>query len=134
MKYSQTAGIIFSLCIIVLCFFPWTYIESQHLTITGFSTTGTTYGKPGLLNAILCTLMILLFAVPALWSKRTNVLLAALNLAWSFRNYLLLSFCMMGECPERKPALFGLLLSAIIVMVMALLPKIPFKKELPESD
>ena len=129
MKHSQTAGIIASLIIIFLCFLPWTYIVSQQITVTGFSAPGTSYGKPGLMNVILCGLMVILFAVPAVWSKRTNVFLAALNLAWSFRNFLLLSSCMMGECPEKKPALYLLLFAAAVIMTMALLPKIPMIKK-----
>ena len=128
MKHSQTAGIIASLVIVLLCFLPWTFIASQQITVTGFHATGTNYGKPGLLNVILCGLMIILFAIPAIWSKRTNVFLAALNLAWSFRNFLLLSSCMMGECPEKKVALYLLLLIAVVVMIMALLPKLPHGK------
>ncbi len=130
MKYSQTAGIISALIIMLLCFLPWTYIASQQITVTGFSATGTNYGKPGLLNMILCGLMVILFGIPALWAKRTNVLLAALSLAWSFRNFLLLSSCMMGECPEKKPALYAIFFLALVMMTMTLLPKLPVKKDL----
>lgn len=129
MKYSQTTGIIAALCLIGICFFPWSYIASQHITVTGFSAVGTSYGKPGMLNTILGSLMIILFAVPALWAKRTNVFLAAFNLAFSFRNYLLLSACMMGECPEKKPALYIALILSLLIMVMTLLPKLPVKTE-----
>ena len=78
MKYSQTIGIIAALMLIGICFLPWSYIASLNITITGFSAAGTNYGKPGLVNAILCSLMIILFAVPAIWAKRTNFFLAAL--------------------------------------------------------
>jgi uncharacterized membrane protein YuzA (DUF378 family) len=68
-----------------------------------------------------------MFAVPAIWSKRTNVFLGALNLAWAFRNYLLLSSCLMGECPEKKTALFILVGLAIVMQIMSLLPKLQVK-------
>ena len=129
MKHSQTTGIITTLLLIVTCFFPWSYIVSQNITVSGFDATGTNFGKPGLLNTILGALMIIFFAIPAIWAKRTNVFVAALNLAFSFRNYLLLSACLMGECPEKKPALFVLLGLSVVIMVMALLPKIPVKKQ-----
>lgn len=90
---------------------------------------GTYFGKPGLFNVIVCCIMMVLFAVPAIWSKRTNVFLAAINLAWAFRNYLLVSACMMGECPEKKPALFALVGLALVIQVMALLPKIEMQRK-----
>ncbi len=124
MKHSQTIGIIAAILIITLCFFPWVYIASRQLTVTGFSAEGTNFGKPGLFTVILCGIMIVMFLVPRIWAKRTNVFIAALNLAWSFRNFLLVSSCMMGECPEKKPALFAILVLAMVVQLMALLPKL----------
>lgn len=124
MKYSQTIGIIACIALVGICFLPWSFIASQQITVTGFQATGTSFGKPGLFNTIMCAVMVLLFAIPAIWSKRTNVFIAALNLAWSFRNFLLLSSCMMGECPEKKPALYILLFLSVIIQLMAFLPKI----------
>jgi hypothetical protein len=124
MKYSQFIGVIAAFLLIVVCFFPWSFIASQQLTVTGLHAAGTNYGKPGLFNIILCLILIVLFALPAIWAKRTNVFIAALNLAWAIRNYLLLSFCMMGECPEKKPALFALIALAVVIQLMSLLPKL----------
>lgn len=127
MKYSQTTGIIAALCLMVICFLPWSYIPSHQITVTGFHAAGTDFGKPGLFNFAMSFAMLVMFAIPAVWAKRTNVFLGALNLAWAFRNYLLLSACLMGECPERKPALFMLLGLSIIIQLMTLLPKLEVK-------
>lgn len=124
MKYSQRIGIAAAIGIMALCFLPWSYIASKQITVTGFFAVGTNFGKPGLFNFILCIVMLIMFAVPAVWAKRTNVFAGALNLAWSFRNFLLLSSCMMGECPEKKPALYLLVLLSLVTQVMAFLPKI----------
>lgn len=124
MKYSQTIGIIACIALTGICFLPWSFIASQQITVTGFHAAGTSFGKPGLFNTIMCAIMVILFVVPAVWAKRTNVFVAALNLAWSFRNYLLLSACMMGECPEKKPALYILLFLSVTIQLMAFLPKI----------
>lgn len=129
MKYSQTIGFLAALLMIGLCFFPWSFIASQQLTITGMHAEGTNFGKPGLFNCILCVTMALLFLVPRVWAKRTNVFIAAFNLAWSFRNYLLVSSCMMGECPEKKPALFALLGLALVAQLMTLFPKMELPKK-----
>jgi hypothetical protein len=124
MKHSQTIGIIAALLVIVLCFFPWSYVVSKQLTISGFHTEGTSFGKPGLFNIILCSVMIVFFLLPRIWAKRTNIFIAVLNLAWSFRNFLLISACMLGECPEKKPALYAILILSIVIQFMTFLPKI----------
>ncbi len=129
MKYSQPIGMIASLALMAVCFMPWTFIASHQLTITGFSAEGTNFGKPGLFNFVLSFIMLIMFAVPAIWAKRTNVFMAALNLAWSFRNYLLVSACMMGECPEKKWALFAIIGLAILLQIMSLLPKLDLSKK-----
>ena len=124
MKHSQLIGIVAVLALTGICFMPWTVIESKNIVVTGFASEGTSYGKPGYMNVILSMVSLLLFAIPKIWAKRTNVFVAAINLAWAFRNYLVLSGCMLGECPEKKPGLYLLLLAAAVIQVMALLPKI----------
>ena len=131
MKHSQLIGNIAAVSILCICFFPWSYIPSAQVTVSGFHAEGTSFGKPGVLNCLLCLVAIVLFSIPAIWAKRTNVFIAALNLAWAFRNYLLLSFCMMGECPEKKIALYGLMGISIVMLVMTFLPKIDIKKTDP---
>jgi hypothetical protein len=130
MKYSQTIGLVAALLMIGLCFLPWSFIESKQLIISGIDAAGTNFGKPGLFNLVLSAVLSLLFLVPRIWAKRTNVFVAAFNLAWAFRNYLLVSSCMMGECPEKKPALYALLGLAIVAQLMTLFPRIelPAKK------
>jgi len=103
---------------------PWTFIASKNITVTGFSAEGTSFGKPGYLNVILSFVCLIFFIIPKIWAKRTNVFIAAINLAWAFRNYLLLSSCLLGECPEKKAGLYLLLLASVIMQAMALLPKI----------
>lgn len=124
MKYSQQAGIAAALALIVICFLPWSFIASRQLTISGLSAAGTNFGKPGIFNIIMTCAALLLFAVSRAWAKRTNVFICAINLAWSIRNYILLSTCLLGECPDKKPALYALIILAVIMQVMAFLPKI----------
>lgn len=127
MKHSQTIGIIATLALVAICFLPWSYIASRQITITGFQAVGTNFGKPGLFTVILSGIMLVMFTVPAIWSKRTNVFIAALNLAWSFRNYLMISTCLMGECPEKKPALYAQVVLSAVILLMTLLPKLDLK-------
>ena len=128
MKYSQQIGIIAAFILLALCFLPWTVIESKGLTISGFVAEGTSFGRPGLFHVFFCTAAILFFAIPRIWTKRTNVFIGAINLAWAIRNYVLVSSCMFGECTVKQPALYGILACAIVIQIMVLFPKIPVVK------
>ncbi|MBG9377229.1 hypothetical protein I5907_13385 [Panacibacter sp. DH6] len=129
MKHSQLIGILAVLALIGICFMPFTFIASKQITVTGFSAEGTNFGKPGYLNVILSVICLIFFAVPKIWAKRTNVFIAAINLAWALRNYLLLGSCILGECPEKKAGLYLLMLAAIVIQAMTLLPKMDVMNE-----
>lgn len=129
MKYSQTIGIAAGVLLIAACFLPWSFIESRQLTVSGLEAAGTNFGKPGLFNIVVGAVCMLLFAIPRIWAKRTNVFLNAINLAWAIRNYIIVSSCMMGECPVKKAGLYVLLVAAIIMQAMALFPRMDVQKK-----
>jgi hypothetical protein len=124
MKYSQIIGIVASVILISLCFTTWVYIPSLQLNLTGFKTSGTNWGKPGLMHIYLSGINILLFLIPKIWAKRTNVFFAGINLAWAVRNFIVISSCFMGECPEKQISIYLLIVFAFIILIMSLLPKI----------
>ncbi|MFZ6023346.1 MAG: hypothetical protein ACOYVG_02700 [Bacteroidota bacterium] len=125
MKYSQQIGIAAAIGLIVCCFFPWSIIISKQLSISGFAAEGTSFGRPGLFHLIFCSVSIVFFLIPRIWAKRTNVFIGAINLAWAIRNFVLVSSCMLGECPEKQPALYAILACAIIIQLMVLFPNMP---------
>jgi hypothetical protein len=129
MKYSQYIGIIACLGVLICSFLPWSIVVSEHITISGFDTTGTRFGRPGLFLDFFTVLSLLLFAIPAIWAKRTNIFIGALVFAWSIRNYILVSTCLMGECPVKQTALYVLVTASFVVMIMTLLPKINTSKK-----
>lgn len=128
MKYSQQIGILGVAILVIACFMPWSLIVSQQITVSGFEATGTNFGKPGLVNLFLGLVILVLFVLPQIWAKRLNLFLAAFNLAWSVRNYLLVTACLMGECPEKKMGIYLLIAASVLIQVMALLPKMDIKK------
>ncbi|MER3498118.1 MAG: hypothetical protein C4308_05505 [Chitinophagaceae bacterium] len=117
-------GLLVTLALIIACFFPWVYIETKSLTLTGIHTEGTNFGKPGYFHFFLAAFFILFHFTPRLWAKRLNLLVTALNLAWAVRNYFLISSCQAGECPEKKWALYIVLASSVLMLVAALLPDV----------
>jgi hypothetical protein len=123
MKYSAHIGILFCGILVLTSYFPWIYIESLHLHVTGVGADiKTVFGKPALMNFYLLPLIVLLFLIPKLWAKKINPFIGAINFAWALRNILLLSTCRNGECPQQKIALYLYFISAIVILVMTLLP------------
>ena len=112
-------------------FFTWVVIESKNLVISGMQTTGTSYGKPGLLTLVFCALVAVFALVPRIWAHRICILCSAFNAAWALRNFLMLSTCQGGECPQRQPAFYVYLFSSIALLVLVLVQdvKLPQRNE-----
>jgi hypothetical protein len=131
MKYSQLIGIAAAIGVIIACFLPWCYIPSLKLSLDGFHGTLTErldFGKQGKAHVVLSVICLVFFALPKIWAKRTNMLIAGINLSLAIKNYIIFSMCRNAECPEVKPALYLLLFFAVVMFVMTLLPKIDLGK------
>jgi hypothetical protein len=128
-KYSQIVGIVTAIIVIVLCHFPWSIVVERNIVISGMNTKGTDFGRPGLLNIILSIASILLFSLPKVWAKRTNLFIGTIAFAWSIRNYILVTTCYLGECPQKQPALFALVFFSFMTMLMTFFPKLELKEE-----
>ncbi len=118
MKYSQSIGILCCVFLVYSCFIPWSFIESQHILVTGLNRSVPDFGRPGLLHVILAGLLIIFFLVPRIWAKRLNVFLGAFNLAWSIRNYLLVTSCEAGDCPEKRTGIYLVLILSGLILLM----------------
>ncbi|HEY8397512.1 MAG TPA: hypothetical protein VIK80_06200 [Flavihumibacter sp.] len=128
MKYTNQLGALASLLIIGTCFVTWVTIPGTTITISGMATEGTNYGRPGLMNIIMCSAAFILFLVPKVWAKRTNLFVSGFNAAWAFRNFILVSTCHAGDCPDRHWGLFVYLILALFQLVMACLPRLELKE------
>ncbi len=122
-------GILATIALVTACFFPWVFIESKNITVTGIDSTGTSFGKPGYFHFVLAAFYLVFHFTPRIWSKRMNLLIAALNIGWAARNYFLISSCAGGDCPEKKAALYIVLISSFIMLIAALFPKIKLLEE-----
>ncbi|MGB3005669.1 MAG: hypothetical protein WBC06_04105, partial [Chitinophagaceae bacterium] len=114
--------------LIASCFMPWVLIESRNITISGLDSTGTNYGKPGVFHLFFAALFLIFHLIPQLWAKRFNLPVAALNIAWAIRNYLVIATCQVGECPDRKLGLYMMLLGSVLMLAAALFPDIKLKE------
>jgi hypothetical protein len=67
--------------------------------------------------------------IPKVWAKRTNLLVILFNLAWAFRNFLIIGHCEGGDCPVKQTGLYLILICSIIMAVSALFPDMKLKEE-----
>jgi hypothetical protein len=133
MKFSKWVGLFAVLLLIFSAFQPWITIPARQLTITGLDTTGTNFGKPALMNIIISSIAAIFFIIPPLMAKRANVFVCTLNMAWAIRNFILLSICRTGECPEKQHGIYLLLVASLIMMAASLFPDVTIKQERGEQ-
>lgn len=129
MKYSQLVGIVGSLLLAAASFMPWAWYPDLGKEFTGFFSEQDRYGRPGDILLFFCVVMILLFVIPRIWAKRTNIFMAAITLAFVVRCYILYTGCYRGICPEKRVGIFLVLLGAVIAMTATLLPRLPVGEE-----
>lgn len=115
MKYSKWIGLLAVLLTIVAAYMPWIEVPSKNIVVYGMHSQGTNFGKPALMNLIMCGFCTVFFFWSAVLAKRFNLFFTAFNLAWTIRNYIILSTCRGGECPQK---LFGLYLIGIAAILM----------------
>ena len=132
MKYSKWIGLLSAVTVIVTCCVAWIYVPSVQLKIGGLFANGKqNFGKPGVLN-VFCSLgAIAWFLLPMVWAKRTNIFFCGFNMAWSVRNYILLTRCYGGDCPEKQTGLYVLVIASALMLLMAFMPDIAVKEDQP---
>lgn len=101
--------------LVVSCFLPWVFIDSKSLTLTGISALN--FGKPAFLHFFLAAATIILLLLNKPISQKAALLFSALNLAWAVRNFLMISACYMGDCPERLSGIYIMLISSIAMLI-----------------
>lgn len=127
MKYSQLVGTIAALLMIVFCFLPWSTVGIYNIILSGVNgrvNETLTFGRQIIPQIFFSTFLVLLFNIPRIWAKRTNLFFGLINLSWCIKNFIIFSICRQGICPEKKAALYLELLLAVIVLISTLLPKL----------
>lgn len=130
MRARNVFLLIVAAVVIASTFFPWVIIESKNIVVSGMQADGTTYGKPGVLSLFLTAMIFVFSFMSRVWAHRICIFSAALNVGWALRNFLLLSTCQGGECPQRQVAFYVYLISSILLLVAVLMQdmKLPAEK------
>jgi hypothetical protein len=129
MRYMKWTGLLAFILLVVACFLPWVIIHSKNIVVTGVDAAGTNFGKPGYTHFVLGAFFIIFHFIPRIWAKRWNLLVVALNIAWTIRNYFIISMCREGECPEKQIGLWLVVIASGLMLFAALFPDIDLKRE-----
>jgi len=129
MRWMKWVGVVSCFLLIISCFIPWVFIEFKNITVTGIDAAGTNFGKPGYFHLIMSLFFLFFHFTPRVWAKRSNLLVAAVNLGWAIRNYFIISACEMGECPIKKAGIIILIPASLLMLVAALFPDVSLKEE-----
>ncbi|MEO9021420.1 MAG: hypothetical protein ABI237_05535 [Ginsengibacter sp.] len=131
MKYYKQIGILACLLLIVSSFLPFAYYPDLHQSFTGFYSEKNIYGKPGKVFIFFAVISVILIYVDKIWAKRTNIFIAAFNIGYLVKTYILFTSCYNAICPEKKYGLYLLIAGSALLMLTALLPDMKLK---PEED
>lgn len=127
MRWMKWIGWLSVILLVISCFTPWVYIASKQITVSGIAAPGTNFGKPGYFHFFFSFLFICFSILPRIWAKRTNVFIAGFNLAWAIRNYFLVTFCQMGECPEKKSGIYLIVIASLLMLLASMFPDMKLK-------
>jgi hypothetical protein len=122
MRWMNVVGLLAVALLAISCWMPWVVIESRDIVVSGVAAPGTNYGRPGYVHLILAFFFLIFFLLGKIWSLRVNLFVAALNTAWAIRNFMILTTCYAGECPEKKWGLFLMLAGSLLLLAAALFP------------
>ncbi len=129
MKNSQWIGIAAALLLIGACFLPWAYFPDLQKDFTGFFSEKNAYGRPGKVLVFFSVIAIVLFLIPKIWAKRTNIFVGALTIAFGIKCFLLFTACYKGICPDKKLGIFLVLFASALMTLAAILPDTKLKEQ-----
>jgi hypothetical protein len=127
-KIVYVLGIAASVVLAIACFLPWAYYADIDKTFTGLYSFKNEYGRPGIFILPLTTIIFLFMLLPALWAKRANLFIAALLLGYCIKSFFLFTNCYMAYCPEKKWAVYVILIAPVFILLAAIFPTIKVKK------
>jgi hypothetical protein len=132
MQSIRWLSVLTAAVIITACFFTWVSVEEKNFFVGGFfSSANSRFGQPGILQVAFSAIYILLLLLNKIWSIRTAFFVSAFNVAWAIRNYIVISACNGGLCPEKHTGLYTILIGSILLLVLTPFIKVKPGESLP---
>ena len=116
----------------ISCFLPWTFYPDLNKSFTGFFSEENMYGKPGKVFIFLSVISAALILINRIWAKRVLLFVAAINIAYLIKSYVLFTTCYSALCPVKQYGLYLLMAGTIMLMVVSVFPDMEVAKD--END
>ena len=123
-KYLHWIGIAACVTLIVSCFLPWVYYADIKQTFNGFYSYDNHYGKPGIFLSLFAALILVFMLLPKVWSKRANLFIAALTVAYAIKTFILFSSCYNNYCPQKLFSLYLLVACSVVLLTASVFPNL----------
>ena len=120
MRLFNWLSIVFLVLLLFACYNTWITIPQKNIIVTGFDASAIGFGKPGLMHVFLSVLTFVFLVIGKIWSKRTAFFISAFNIAWAIRNFISISTCQAGICPEKHFWFYVMLFSAFAITITIL--------------
>lgn len=135
MKYYKVIGLLACVGLVISCFLPWAYYPDLNKSFTGFFTEKNIYGKPGIAFSFFAAASLVLIFVNKIWAKRTLIFLAALNLGYLLKTFVIFTSCYKGYCPRKEYGLYCVMISSVILLLVSFFPDVKLaENEKTETD
>lgn len=92
------------------------------------------YGKPGKVFVFFAVCSVTLIFIDKIWAKRTLIFLAALNIGYLLKTYVIFTSCYNTYCPQKESGLYLLILGSVVLMVVSFFPDLKVKIKDDESS
>jgi hypothetical protein len=128
MKFSKWIGLAACVSLIVVSFLPWTYHADVQKYFTGFFSQNNAYGSPGKYLIFFSALAMILFLVPRIWAKRTNLFVTGILVAYAIKTYILFTSCYNAYCPDKQAGIYLVAILPLIIFACSLFPEMKIKQ------
>lgn len=132
MKYYKVLGLIACAVVAISCFLPWTFYPDLGKSFNGFFSEENMYGKPGKVFIFLAVVSAALIVIEKIWAKRVLLFVAAINLAYLIKTYVLFTSCYSALCPVKQYGLYLLMASTVLLLVVSIFPDMELEKEVDD--
>jgi hypothetical protein len=134
MKYYKQIGLIACVLLVISCFLPWAFYPDLHKSFNGFFSEMDIYGKPGKVFIFFAVISAILILLNKVWAKRTLIFLAAFNVGYLIRTYILYTSCYRAFCPEKQYGLYLLIVGCVLLLIVSFFPNLKLKDEIIETE
>lgn len=118
---KRILGLIACLVLLGSCFFGWAYYPDINEEFTGFYSKNNYYGRPGILLGAVAAIGFAAYVFHKVWLYRINLIIAAIGMGYAVKSWLLFSSGYDGFTPQPRAALYVMLASALLHVVMGVL-------------